>query len=99
MSATFPYQGETLTWVDSELNTRRVDWAITALQSFATETGQLREITTGQATEIGEDALDEIGGDMICDLMHLAASMGADPEHLLERARFHFEAEYDGEDV
>lgn len=37
--------------------------------------------------------LHEIGADLICDLLHLAATVGIDPDDLLDRARRYYEHE------
>lgn len=65
-------------------NETRAAWAQAALDAFIAVT----------RTEAADDAeYDEAIGDLMCDLLHLAAKRGQDPVLLLTRAQNNYDAE------
>lgn len=90
----FPYQGRTRTWAGTAANHSRVEHARAAVRAFAAETGRARAMPRGH--DLGEDILLEVVGDLVSDLMHLAASEGIDPHDVINRSRMHLDAEHDG---
>lgn len=63
-------------------NLRRAGFALIAAQAFATRTGADRECVLC---------------DLLCDLMHLADATGQDFDAELDRGRYHYDAERQGE--
>ena len=70
-------------------NESRAEFAYRGLQAFA-------------AVTKCEDDLETLAGDMLCDMLHLAAAAGRDTDAFLERivrlAAMHYEAETEGGD-
>lgn len=71
-------------------NTKRAQWALTALEAFGRLTGQAEGLDT---LEVGEDYITEVAGDLVCDLFHLAHINGLAPEAITDAAHLHFAAE------
>jgi hypothetical protein len=65
-------------------NEDRAAWAAIALDAFGAATGQ-RDYDYGDS-----DSLIEIAGDLICNLLHLGALIGLEPDALIGQAQGHF---------
>jgi len=87
MSQTFPpYPSE-------PTNHTRALWARKALMAFAAETGQTADLEYLSDPERDRGWFLEVAGDLLADLFHLADAVGVEPEELVERARYHHDAE------
>jgi hypothetical protein len=65
-------------------NERRAQWARTALESFARQTGQSIDLPDGDA---------EVIGDLLCDLHHWADAHDVLWDQAMARGEMHYEAE------
>lgn len=68
-------------------NSHRAAWAMEALAPFVRET---RHTTTSR---LGKEDLADAIADLICYLLHLANQSRIDPEAIVARAQFNYEAE------
>lgn len=68
-------------------NEDRAGWAESACETFADITGQKMEYD-----------LPEIIGDLICNLLHLAAQHGMSADSVLETGKMHYDAEVEEEE-
>lgn len=77
-------------------NVDRAGWALAALNTFAALTHHREDEQTVTLDDLADPAIaGEYIGDLICDLLHLAAQTGNDPDALIEAGRGHFDAETD----
>lgn len=73
---------------DGPTNNRMAYMANVALWSFA------QECSSYTKSDLNNDeAIVELTGDLICDLLHLVTSVGADAEETIETAMHHFQCE------
>jgi hypothetical protein len=79
----------------AEDNRTRAHWALTAVEAFASETGQADALNG--TLNVPAEILLEIGGDLIADLYHLARLNEVDPADIEHQGRAHFETEVDEE--
>jgi len=69
------------------MNEQRSEWAGSALQHFASLTGQSR----------AGDPDEDIMGDLLADFMHYCDDNDLDFNKILDTARMHYDAETDGQ--
>lgn len=78
-------------------NEQRAAAGLAAVQTFAAWSGQ-----ASLAEDLGEepgaqDAVMEVVGDLLANLLHLAAWHGIEADRLIEQGRYHFDAEVEEE--
>lgn len=64
-------------------NIERASWAKAAIHGYSLAKEARRNY----------DVIDDIASDLFTDMLHLFAALGIDPEHMIQRARTHFEEE------
>ena len=71
-------------------NEDRAGWALVALNAYGKETRAVDQILIEDGAIGGRDLLEEVAGDLICDLMHLLAKHGLEPEEIMATGRYHY---------
>lgn len=77
-----------------EANETRADWAENALDTFTVETygGRHFSALVAEQPDVGDDAYTAVH-DLICDLLHVAARYGWEPNELIRLGVANFEYE------